>query len=150
VNNLSTFPHDWVGLTKRGGDYVIFKPCDADNAAIAIVNADGRDVVQYIWGQDASMHPITSFTTDASGRTAIAAMTEVEPQSPFTYTVEWVDSARGIALWKWQWDRGGGDGIESYAEYFTPAKNASMFATIVQPCTDCWPEEECEKMEEEL
>jgi hypothetical protein len=142
---LADFPNEWVRLTKRDGIYTIFKPCDADNASIHIVKADGRDVLQYVWGQEVSMYPITEFQRDTSGITTITVRTETEPYTPFTYNVQVVDPMQRIMLWKWEMNTNGEK--QKYEEYFTLADNAPSFTTVTQPCTDCWPEEECKKME---
>jgi hypothetical protein len=143
--DLASFPHEWVGLTKRDGAYIIFTPCDADNSSIHIVKADGHDALQYVWGQEVSTYPITAFQRPGAGTTEITALTESEPQSPFTYTVEVVDSVRHISLWKWEWSADGEK--QKYEEYFTPVSNAASFTAVTQPCTDCWSEEECREME---
>jgi hypothetical protein len=143
TDGLSSFPQEWIALTKRDGGYIVFKPCDADNASIHIVKADGRDLLQYVWGQEVSMYPITAFQQDSSGVTTITAITETEPPTPFTYSIQVVDPMQKIMLWKWELNTDGKK--QKYEVYFTP--DAGTFTTVTQPCTECWSEEECKEME---
>jgi hypothetical protein len=145
TDGLSRFPQEWTALTKRDSSYIVFKPCDADNASIHIVKADGRDVLQYVWGQEVSMYPITAFRQDSSGVTTITVLTETEPHTPFTYSVQVVDPRQRIMLWKWELNTNGEK--QKYEEYFTLTDNASSFTSVTQPCTECWSEEECKEME---
>ncbi|HEY8399986.1 MAG TPA: hypothetical protein VIK89_01920 [Cytophagaceae bacterium] len=132
---LEALPGEWSMVSKREGDYVLFYPCDGVNQTISINKKDGEYFLLHGLGQDAIMFKVESFeqTGEASFKLKLKAL---DKNLRKEVSVSWDADLQEITSWAGLVNSNG-------QLWFTPLEHADKFAKVVQPCKECWPEEDC-------
>jgi len=123
---LASLAGEWHMVTQMDNDWVLFYPCDADNTFVQIKG----DSIIIGWGQDATLGKIESWSKSNDYLSIVVN----DSYSTNTYRVQQTED--GLTQW-WLWEDAEGP------SYFIPAAEKNNYATIKQPCKECW--EDCEE-----
>jgi hypothetical protein len=122
---LGSLTGDWHMVTLQDNNWVLYYPCDADNTFVQVKG----DSIIIDWGQDATRGKIESWSKSNDYLSLVVN----DSYSTNTYRVQQPED--GLTQW-WLWEDAEGP------SYFIPASEKNNYATIKQPCKECW--EDCE------
>lgn len=133
--SLEALPSEWILLTQRKDQLVVYYPCDADNQTISINMMDGEYFLLHGLGQDANMYKVEGFEQTGEYGFKLHLKT-VNKNERIEAEAVYTDPEQKVIAWK---------GLLNSTErmFFTSIQNVESYVNIVQPCTDCWSEEEC-------
>jgi hypothetical protein len=119
---------NWEKLTQwPSGQWVIFRPCDADNLSMTVTN----DSLVIGWGQDASFATIEHIEyNEVSNRYALTVH-DPDSDEPLVYFLEWENEEHTLARW-WLW------GPDQTSEILARVDILGRYQEFVQPCHECW------------
>jgi len=124
---LASLTGEWHMVSLQDNNWVLFYPCDADNTFVQIKG----DSIVIGWGQDTTAGIIESWSLTNTDELSLVVN---DTYATTTYRVQQTDD--GLTQW-WLWEDAEGP------SYFIPASEKSNYATIKQPCKECW--EDCEE-----
>lgn len=120
-----TLEGEWHMITEVAGEWVLYYPCESDNAFLQIKG----DSVVIGWGQDITEGKIENWSVENDELTLVVN----DSYSVNTYQVK--TRQNGYTEW-WLWDD-----VEE-PSLFIPVNQKSQFKEVRQPCKECW--EDCE------
>jgi hypothetical protein len=123
---LASLTGEWHMVTLQDNNWVLYYPCDADNTFVQIKG----DSIIIGWGQDATLGKIESWSKSNDYLSLVVN----DSYATNSYRVQQTED--GLTQW-WLWEDAEGP------SYFIPAAEKNNYATIKQPCKECW--EDCEE-----
>ena len=143
--DFGAFPHKWVALTKRGGEYVIFTPCNADNRELFLNNDHGKYRLSENMGEDGIEYDILEFKQANETKVEIKVRVPQNKKEQ-VFTCDY-DPKKGTAEWKWKYEFGKAKNTEML---FVDASRVAQYKTVTQPCKECYSAAECAEMDKNM
>lgn len=123
----------WVAITQLNDEWVLFKPCDADNSTIEL----NDQTLTINWGQSTEKVPVESITQIGEGKYEITNKIDSTYTEKGKYTMQTLPN--GTVLW---WLLSG----DTTSHVYVTEASAKNYKTLEQPCIECWSSEECAQM----
>ena len=134
--SIETFPSQWVQVQQKDNKWVIFEPCDAANPEFKFGKENGKDILTFLSGQSADPYSIESYSMQPDS--SVHFITYVGENSPtFEFTFS---KTKEKHIWTIKTP-------DNSSSNFIEAKYKGNFSKFVQPCRECWDEEQCAEME---
>lgn len=134
--SVTALPSDWICLTDKDGELIIFNSCDGGNMLLTI-----SEKKLLLHGQQEDTEFIIK-SIDESSNSTIIKTTGLTGEGSQDFIFKWIDKDKGLGKWsttydnpeKWHW------------EYtFVSAPHQKDFKLVNQPCKECWGDE-CDEM----
>lgn len=133
---LGMFPAEWLQVQQKDNKWVIFEPCDASTQEFKFSKENGKDVLTFLSGQSADPYNIENYTMQPDS--SIHFITRVGENSPaFEFTFS---KTKEKHIWSVKTP-------DNTSSHFIETKYKGNFSKFVQPCRECWNEEQCAEME---
>lgn len=133
---LDTFPREWIAVEQEESRWVIYEPCDSSTPEIKIERENGKDVFTVLSGQAADPYTLEKLEQTEDGSVIINTKIEGDTQAlKFTFHKTPTTNI---------WSVIAPDNIETY---YIEKQHSASFAKVVQPCRECWDDEQCAEME---
>lgn len=137
--DLKTFPKNWVQLTEKGGEFVVFNSCDAGNLMLTIRN-DQNDFEILLHGQqeDYLLEILQAFQF----KDTIFIETKLkESDERQDFKFFWINKQKGLGRWMTTFSNG-----QTSNHIFVLKEKQMNLKKVDQPCKECWGEQ-CDEIE---
>lgn len=128
--DLNEFPKEWIRLTEKDGEMIIFNSCDAGNLHLSI---DKDNLLLHGQQEDSELTILKSTTLND---TAILQCKWNNSDEIQNFKFIWVKKEEGIGQWITTFSSGWTSDF-----YFILADKKDEIKIIDQPCRECWGDE---------
>ena len=132
--DLNKLPNDFISLTEKNNELVIFNSCDEGNRQLKIIN--GKSIKLHGTQED-YFFDVKNVSIGKSGTIKIETIWS-DSKEKVIYEFKWVDKKNGLVEFRIiDEEKMGVDGL------FTTLKKRETYKVINQPCIECWSKEDC-------
>ncbi|MGQ2981959.1 hypothetical protein [Flavobacterium sp.] len=130
--DLNSIPADWTKLTEMEDGLVVYNTCDGGNLRLKLYKEKNKWYLLSYGQQEDYLFEVKK----ASGTKTIVldgVWDGSDEKQQFSFS--WTDRSKGLGRWEakgWDWDH-----------TFVSLWDEVNHLHIVQPCKECWEEEEC-------
>jgi len=129
--DIQSLPSDWTEVEEKNGEWVIFKPCDAEVFGLTLM----KDQISVKWGQELEEIKIIEAKQNADSSITISAkngdLTDTFQFSLSSSKTLWTITTLGGTVHK---------------KYLIPSKDTSNYKKVDQPCEECWDKDICDSL----
>lgn len=125
--DFNAFPKEWVRLTVKDNEKVIFNSCDADNRTIIITAKEDDFYLLENRGQDATCYKIIQGTWTTNKNLLITGYDDFTKNTD-TMKVEFLNIDKSNAYWSFSYDN-----FETKLEYVV-SENKEKYKVINEKC----------------
>ncbi len=135
--DIAALPSDWTKLTEMEDGMAVYNTCDGGNLQLKLYKESGK---WYILAHGQQEDYLLEVKKAAGTKNIVFDCVWKDSEEKQQFTFSWTDKAKGLARWEakgWDWDF-----------TFVSLWDELNHAHIVQPCKECWEEEECGGLED--
>lgn len=138
--NLNNFPSDWIMLTEKDGNLIVYNTCDAGNLELSIIQKKEKtELLLHGQQEDSNFDVLESIEVND---TISFKVNRLEGEENQIFKFVWIEKEKGVGRWINTYSNG------YTANYlFVSKDHLSNFDQVNQPCKECWGDE-CDELEE--
>lgn len=139
--DLNLLPNDWVKLTEKDGNLIVYNSCDAGNTLLTISKNKNRFELLLHGQQEDYKFIILESTQQRDTIYLEAKWKESDDQQTFKFF--WINKERGLGNFTTTYSNG-----YTSNDLFVTKDKEKNFEKINQPCRECWGNE-CDELEKQ-
>ncbi len=136
--DVASLPSDWTRLSEMDKELVVYNTCDGGNLQLRLYK-EGNGA-WYILAHGQQEDYLLEVKKITGSKNMVFDCVWEGTEDPQQFIFSWVDKAKGLAKWEaigWDWDH-----------TFVSLWNEVDHLHIMQPCIECFDEEECKGMDD--
>jgi hypothetical protein len=137
--NLNNIPKDWVRLTEKDGNWIIYNSCESGNLLLTI----SKDDCELLLHGQQEDYKFMILESSKINDTILINTKWKDADEKQLFKFYWADKSRSKGIWTTTYPNG-----NTAKNIFTERDKQKNYNVISQPCRECWGDE-CDEIEKE-